>query len=393
MESYRVIKKTGGHYFLSDSGTVSGISAHLPEIKRLRTLQQVKLCRHLGPVLGPVKAGCGICGDRYFCSKFGETTLVYCRETCQAYESKLKSGKPKELPPAEYRYARNAIKITPETMSPETGGVRLNPSLIRNGAGYLFVYRNRWDNSAISVIRLDHHFHPIGTASYLSLNHYQATMGREDPRLFRYRGKVHVSFTGWLGEDTIRWNQANMLYARLSDQLEVDRIYFPDIPGRASWEKNHVYFENDGKLYLIYSISPHIVFQVDDEKILERYETDTETEWNAGHLRGGCSPVLHQGKYYHFFHGTADKPTGGRVYSLGLAVFEAKLPFRILKITHFPLDAGDPVTNPGITSDVIFPGGAVYLNGMWAIAMGVHDKWSEIRFYPEKYVEQSLSTI
>jgi predicted GH43/DUF377 family glycosyl hydrolase len=192
--------------------------------------------------------------------------------------------------------------------------------------------------------------------------------------------------------DTDRWNMANMLYARLGPSLDVERIFFPSIPGRASWEKNHVYFEHDRRLYFIYSVSPHVVLEVEDDKVISRHETPTETEWDSGHMRGGCSPVLHRGKFYHFFHGTAER-AGGRLYSLGCAVFEAAPPFRILRITHAPLDEGDPATNPGKGADVIFPGGAVFLNGQWMIAMGVHDRYSELRFYSESYVESMLSPI
>lgn len=360
--------------------------------KALRSLQQVKQCRFLGPVLGPVKPGCGICGDRYFCGKLGETTLGFCKTQCRVYESKG-SVKAKELAAPSVRYSRKAVKITVESLYPETGGVRLNPSIIADGNGYLFAYRNAWRGAAISVVRLSAEFKPVGPPVYLGLNHYQATSGKEDPRLFRFRNKIHVSFTGWLGVDTVRWNQANMLYARLSPGLDVEQIYFPDVPGREAWEKNHIYFEHDGRLFFIYSISPHKVMEVKGEEVVAVHETPTETEWTAGFLRGGCSPVLHRGHYYHFFHGTAERDTGGRLYTLGLAVFEAKPPFRIVKITHTPLDAGDPETNPGITSDVIFPGGAVRHQNQWCIAMGVHDAWSELRFYSDQYVESMLTGV
>lgn len=357
-----------------------------PAVKLKRSGAEVLQCKHLGPSLEPEKPGCQGCAKR-ICTRRGTTTLGYCMTECTA----CTQPEPK-LPPAHKRRAVKVIRFDASNLSPETGGQRLNPSIIQHDDGYLLAYRYSWNNALVNIIRLSPTFEPRDFGRYVSLNHYEASAGREDPRLFRFRGKHHISFTGWLGNWSTRWNLANMLYARLNDDLDVEAIYYPKLPWRSSWEKNHVYFDHRGNLHGVYSLAPHIVYELDEESVVRVHQTETKHRWEYGHLRGGASPVLHNGQYYHFFHGMLQRQVG-RVYSLGCAVFEAKPPFRIVRITHEPLAIAENATNPGIDSDVIFPGGAVFTGGHWVIAMGVHDSWSELRFYTPEYVESMLSPI
>ena len=101
--------------------------------------------------------------------------------------------------------------------------------------------------------------------------------------------------------------------------------------------------------------------------------------------------MLVDGKWYHWFHGATTQKNGRRLYNMGLIVFRAEPPFDILAYTPSPIDVADPAVTPKDQwADVIFPCGAVLAGDRWAIAMGVADRWSEIRFYDRAAVESAL---
>lgn len=351
------------------------------EKKLLRSLPIAKQCRHLGPVIKETK-GCGGC-TTYQCAKLGETKLSYCTGGCKQWAGREA--------PAIIIPTRKPIRFDHKNLAPRTGGVRLNPSIIQSGNGYIFAYRNKWGNADISLIRLNSAFEPVGEPRQLNLSYPGATSkGREDLRLFRHKGQLHGWYIGWNGRRNRGQHKANVLFARINETtLEVEDKFFPRIPGRNAWEKNHSMFDLDNETYSIYSICPHRVHKVFCETVQQTWETKTHVNWRYGCLRGGASPVLHNGHYYHFFHGMDDSGVH-RLYSMGVYKFEASPPFRITHISHEPLEVAGPRSG---SARVIFPGGAIFLNGQWIIACGIHDEYSEIRFYSEKQVEAALRPV
>jgi len=120
---------------------------------------------------------------------------------------------------------QRVIRIDQNTLAPTFGGVRVNPSIIQHPqGGYVFAYRNSWPNANISVIRLNQRFQGIGDPVYLNLSYPGATIaGKEDPRLFWHKGKIHIWYMGWNGRKTKdNPNKCNVLFARLdNDTLAV----------------------------------------------------------------------------------------------------------------------------------------------------------------------------
>lgn len=362
---------------------------------RLRSAESAALCKHRGALID--KTPCG--GEVYACKKRGtcslqpqtcENGMALCLD-CHQYavddnENEEQLAIMPELP------ERDPIRFDQTNLDAESGGVRLNGSMIPYKDGYLFAYRNSWGDSSICVHRLTKDFAPCGRRKLLGLNHAVALAGKEDPRLFWHRGKPHVWFTGWMGENSTATHLANVLYARLHPEtFATEEIIFPAIPNRNRWEKNHAYFDASGKLCMVYNIRPHIVMEVQGNRVVNIHTTPTASVWRYGHQRGGASPVLHRDEFYHFFHGMREI-NGTRLYSVGVAVFESKPPYRITRITQTPLDVADVRTNPR-GPYVVFPGGAFYQDGYWIVTMGVHDKWTEVRFYAENRVEQLLERI
>lgn len=356
----------------------------------LRGVDQARHCAHLGKMLD--KSTCG--QEVYVCSKHGTCTLqkracgegmAFCLD-CKNFQvsSVIDSNLFREATTAS-----RIIRIDENKLLPQYMGKRLNSSLMPFENGYLYAWRNDWGNACIWAVKLDRNLQPIGNGKRLGLNHRYAMSGREDPRLFMHKGKPHIWFTGWMGMRSTEWQKANILFARLNSQLNVEDIFFPDIPNRDSYEKNHAYFDFQDKTFCVYSISPHIVHQVYCNKVIKTYTTENSIKWRYGHLRGGASPVLHQGEYWHFFHGMSEV-NGKRLYSIGVAVFEARPPFRIIKVTHEPLDVAVP-DSAGF--GCIFPCGAFHEDNHWVISCGVQDRWSELRYYSDQQIDAVLESL
>jgi predicted GH43/DUF377 family glycosyl hydrolase len=281
------------------------------------------------------------------------------------------------------------IRYDHHNLFPEIPGMRFNPSIIESGDDYIFAFRHGWAGSNIYACRLDRQFKPYGECKRLELGRKGSNVGREDVRLFRLNGKLHVSFTGYTGKST------NVLFARVDEnELVVQDVFFPKLPGRQSWEKNWTAIDHEGIAHFVYSINPHRIIKVEGDRAEWAYETPFKGSWDGGPMRGGATPYLYQGNYWHFFHGCTNQANGRRLYNCGVVVFKPEPPFEIIKYTPSPIDVADPsVTPPGQYCDVIFPGGVVRRDNKWVVVFGVADRWSEIRFYAHDEIESQLVSV
>lgn len=338
-------------------------------------LSLVKLCQHNTGVNGTAKAGCTTC-TTYGCNVHGTVRLKDC-VYCEDYQEKpaIKAGS-----------SWKAIRFDHTNLYPEIPGMRFNPSIIESSDGYIFAFRNGWRGSRIFLCRLTKDFQPAGEVAKLQLP-TSGVIGHEDPRLFRLNGKLHIVYVAYTGKRThVKFSRIN------EDRLTVEDNFFPQIDKRASWEKNHSYFDYQGIAHAVYDSTPnHRILKIEGSRTEWAYSSPFKHAWSGGYIRGGCSPVLVDGKWYHWFHGVTTQKNGRRLYNMGLIVFRAEPPFDILAYTPSPIDVADPsVTPKDQWADVIFPCGAVLAGDRWAIAMGVADRWSEIRFYDRQAVESSL---
>ena len=113
--------------------------------------------------------------------------------------------------------------------------------------------------------------------------------------------------------------------------------------------------------------------------------------------------MMYKGEWLAFFHGKWDNHrtrVAGQsseckrrhVYTMGVVTFSPVPPFNILRWTPHPVDVAAPDMTDGNYADVIFPCGQVLHDGQFAVSMGLNDRRSEIRFYPEKWIESQLIT-
>ncbi len=250
-------------------------------------------------------------------------------------------------------------------------------------------WRRVWHGGRLWVCDLDDDYR-CANAVELDAVHPLSLAGREDPRVFRWLDRLHVSFCGVeiKGGGLV----AHQLLARLNEAgTATEEVWCPEYPLRAHWEKNWGWFEHDGELHAVYSASPHVVLR--GERTLEKaYETEWSPRWSGGFLRGGASPVRVGDEFWCFFHGAIDRQgVPVRVYSLGLYCFEAKPPFRPTRYTPEPLLWPDEATRPSsVRVSVVFPCGAVRRGDNWLVSYGSHDTWVDVAEFSHAGLERQL---
>lgn len=349
-------------------------------------------CVHLGRIaLWPEKPD--VFRDWRSCDR-GHGIVCACQQckTCPDYAAETETPTPTPTEPtmsAELDEIRWPVRFDESNLAPGQPGRRFNSSIIDWKGEFLLAYRDGWAGSEIHLIRLDRSFRPKGASVKLDLMHWRdANYGREDPRLFTFRGKLHVAYIGVVGGDQI--HHTNVLYARISDGLAVEQVFSPQYPGRNTWEKNWSFFEYDSTLYCSYTIAPHRVLRIDGDRATLVYTTQTASRWSGGEPRGGASPVRIGDVFYEFFHASTEQ-YGHRVYQVGLLTFEAKPPFRVTSIVPDPiLWAHQESRPPDQYASVIFPCGAVLYDGHWVVSCGIHDRWTSLEIFCKAHLDDRL---
>ncbi len=270
---------------------------------------------------------------------------------------------------------------------------QLNASLIQHGGRMLMAYRLKWHNSEIWLCELDDEWRPLWNRRLDIPRGRSNDIAVEDPRLFLHDGRLHVSYVG-VATGTRRGEHAiSVCYCRLRDDLSVAENHAPHYSRRQRVEKNWQFFEQDGALWAVYSVSPHVVLRIDGSEAHEVYRQDWNPDWSGGLLRGGASPVRRGDSFFCFFHGALDG-TGPRTYTLGCYTFDAKPPFRPLQITRHPLLEPDPADQPlPHMAHCVYPCGAVWRRGRWLVSFGYYDHQVWMAELGHASLEHSLAPV
>jgi predicted GH43/DUF377 family glycosyl hydrolase len=277
---------------------------------------------------------------------------------------------------------------------------RFNATVLAMPRGLLMAYRDGWKGSQLWTVPLDDDGLVDGEPIKLNIQHADAGFGREDPRLFWHKGKPHISFIGVVGNQRRhgKLKHTNQLFARLTaDGRAIEDVFSPNDypPGRKQhvrkrWEKNWQFFDHNNELHAVYSIRPHVVLRVECGTVAEVSNTAWPMPWTGGEPRGGAAPVRIGDEWYCFFHDRV-RVDGVTTYRMGVYTFDAAPPFTPRRCTAEPIMWADPSTKPEDQwCACVFPGGAVYRGGDWLIAMGVHDRWTEIHRFDAAWVEERL---
>lgn len=283
-------------------------------------------------------------------------------------------------------------RLDEKNLCPEVEGRRFNSSLIVHQGRRLLAFRTGWAGSDIYVVPLGAGFQQGGQPVRLDLLHDKATHGREDPRLFVSGDRLHVSYVGVVGKGG-RALHTTQLYARLTDDLRVERVFAPAFPGMDGrrWEKNWSFFDAaGGDLHAVYLTHPrHVVLRIDGDRAERVADEPFPVEWPGGEIRGGAAPVRVGNEWWSFAHDRVER-YGRQVYRMLLYAFSAEPPFRPLRYLPEPLKWADPSTNPGNYADVVFPCGALLDGGSWLVSCGAHDRFTEVYAFDHADLDRRL---
>lgn len=252
---------------------------------------------------------------------------------------------------------------------------------------YAFAFRTGWAGSDIYVARLDKNLQETGHCVKLDLRHPRCNYGREDPRLFIHKGKLHCAFIGVEGRRGIRTNQ---MFCRLDENFKVEDIFAPTYGPPRDWQKNWSFVDHNDQLYAIYMIKPWTVLKIDSNDATLAYTSNVHLPWSGSHLRGGASPVKVGDEFVSFFHGKHEHPL---TYNVGVLCFSATPPFHPTRITPDPILEADPTTNPGNYCPVVFPCGATLVGDTWLVSCGEHDRYSKIHAFRDADIQSQLISV
>jgi predicted GH43/DUF377 family glycosyl hydrolase len=265
-----------------------------------------------------------------------------------------------------------------------------NPSLIQWKGNTLLAYRCEcvpWFRlSMIAITKLDPDWHPVLESTVVpDLTSKFGNYCVEDPRFFVYKNELWLCYT----------DAHEVALAKLNDDLTTAKSFYLERPwqhGRP--EKNWTFFEHEERMLAVYSLMPHRIVEVEGTQSKFVYESKWDPEWSWGELRGGSSPVLHNGLYWSFFHSSINirEESYGpiRQYLMGVYAFDSKPPFRPVLISKKPLLAGEEEQHQHDRPSqhyVVFPCGAMRIPQGWLVTFGDNDCRCRMAFFDDAIID------
>jgi len=212
----------------------------------------------------------------------------------------------------------------------------------------------------------------------------------EDPRMFSFKGQLHISYSFWGSESITKWTDPSCSISigfteftlKNDGQFEKGQTYVPaygdnTVPGKK--EKNWTFFEYGPSLLCLYSVAPLTIFSYNPPTNMCMPVPCVKQSINLS-LRGGTPPICIGNKYVTFVH-----CSDYLVYKL---IFEmTALGFQTTHISKFPIAIGittirDSMGRQYNTNKILFPCGAIYDRDQeeYLISMGLNDKLNAIYF-------------
>jgi predicted GH43/DUF377 family glycosyl hydrolase len=263
-----------------------------------------------------------------------------------------------------------------------------NPGLIEREDGLWMAYRAQDErrDSRIGVCRLaGDEVLPEENREIVLPDHHGKLGQKEDPRLFWYQGEVWMNYVSWdhkrccamaivrLDRD---WNVIKEIKTRWGDNWNP-----------STFQKNWAFYDASGELRMVYFPAPqHEIVSVDQGGAGQFVSRAKGVHWAWGLPRGGTPPVLHDGRFWSFFHSRLMTPKGRFRYFMGTYAFSTEgVPELVSKRPMLGASEADP--NIERLPLVVFPCGAVLRDGEWWISTGVNDvKCAIVRVKHEEVV-------
>jgi len=269
-----------------------------------------------------------------------------------------------------------------------------NPTIIKIHEGYAMCYRLVSSTNLLrklATCHLSNKFEIIpGTVTPLSdLIEFAVpedfgageTIFHADARYFFLKGKYYISFNNGKTSKPNHQFLIEMKSTGLIPDGKAREIIINDT--RQAVEKNWMFFEIDGRVFSIYSITPHRILDVDLSNAdyvfcEEAYSSKWENQYEEifGELRSSVTPILMNDRYLTLFHSRYPMPVGVH-YVCGFYEFECKPPFRVLRYSAYPFDL--PASKSKYTmkalhkvvSECVYPCGLVKLEKELIVSYGI----------------------
>jgi len=326
------------------------------------------------------------------------------------------SNKPDHIPGFEAQGA-TVTRIRNEELSGVANSVKYNGGMVRWKNKVIMAYR-RFDPDKkyyevdpatnerrpynvmnIAISELNELWQPNGTHYVPTMPYRRGNERYEDPRLFVFDRQLYLAVV----EAKINPGYAvSQRLFRLDDNYQIAHVLDikvgDNFKGNGFSEKNWTYFEQDGKLYLLYDVHQMQVYQVNPKSGVVIATTQIpRLHWPYGFMRGGTCPVkLPDGNWLKIVHSSTDtpwSPTGGqRRYSMSAVIFSPEPPFKPLLISKDPFLYGSRHEwwcGAGC-SQCIFPAGLILDGDMWHISAGVNDSYNAVLHYDGRKLMQGM---
>ncbi len=154
------------------------------------------------------------------------------------------------------------------------------------------------------------------------------------------------------------------------------------------------------EVYFIYTIDPYTVVKLENQredplKNMHFGPNLAEISWAWGPPRGGTQAELVDGEYLTFFHSSFTDRIGKRWYVMGALTFEASPPFRVTRVSPYPLLFKGIYSSSHQKSSskrlrCIFPSGFVQENDKILVSCGENDSTVKIITFDSQALLKSL---
>jgi hypothetical protein len=192
----------------------------------------------------------------------------------------------------------------------------------------------------------------------------------EDARLFYFDGELYVSVSK--PEYPAYWFKQYVI--RLRDNKE----FRPNLNNVNKQEKNWQYFQKNDKLYMIYSIMPFVVYEVNKETFDVKNKL-MDHEWKHSDsvmLRCSAPPVLIHGQYYMVVHSVDYKTY----------IIKFNTSFQLL-------GCSDALCEDVVCRyDIYFVCGFIYnaITSQFILSVGLNNKRIALISYTKEYVDTNM---
>lgn len=274
----------------------------------------------------------------------------------------------------------------------ETGTYYFNPAIIQEPDGRILLFARRCRNKRekdedvylekndIVCFELTKDLRATKKALLQLTSHFPNEQF-EDPRVVRFGDKYGLSCCTFVPFKSYAHQAMFLLDKQFLNVGRFDPVYgnnYAQAMVNDGHEKNWLYFVHDNTPHVVYSANPHVVVRLNGrlEKEQEYVTNEFNPLWKFGEVRGGSNPILADGLYWTFFHSSLPWINKKRRYYMGAYAFEAKAPFRIVRMTTMPILTGTNQEDwwPGLPA-VVFPCGAFFdsAKNQFVISYGIND--------------------